>query len=189
MSSFTLHLLRHGEPEGAGRMLGRTDARPTAAGIVACLEQVRGLAVDQLGASDLKRASAAATAIGESLAMPVTIDPRWRELDFGAWDGQATTQIDSHALARFWSDPDANPPPDGERWSEIVRRIRAAIDALPPGTTLVVTHAGAMRAALAALCGFNYPQVWAFDLPYASLLSLKLWRGETPSAQIIGLRP
>jgi alpha-ribazole phosphatase len=188
MSSVTLHLLRHGEPDGAGRLLGRTDARPTAAGIAACLEQVRGLAVDQLVASDLNRASAAATAIGESLAMPASIDPRWRELDFGAWDGLATTQIDSAALGNFWTNPDTNPPPDGERWSTLVARVTAAIGALPRVPTLVVTHGGAMRAALAALCGFDHRQVWTLDLPYASLLSLKLWPGEAPFTQIIGLR-
>lgn len=189
MSSFTLHLLRHGEPEGAGRLLGRTDARPTAAGIAACVERVSGLAVDQIIASDLDRASRAASAIGEFHARPVTIDPRWRELDFGIWDGLAAMQIESAALARFWADPDVNRPPDGEGWSTLVARVTEAIDALPPRPTLVVTHGGAMRAALAALCGFDPRQVWAFDLPYASLLSLRLWRGETPSAQIIGLRP
>ena len=35
MSGFLLHLLRHGEPEGPGRLNGHTDARPTAAGIAA----------------------------------------------------------------------------------------------------------------------------------------------------------
>ncbi|RJG56188.1 histidine phosphatase family protein [Sphingobium terrigena] len=188
MSSFTLHLLRHGEPEGAGRLLGRSDARPTSAGIAACVERACGLAVHGLISSDLQRASKAARAIGGSLGLPVTIDPRWREMDFGAWDGLATTQIDNAALGRFWTNPDANPPPDGETWSTLVKRVTAAIDALPSRPTLAVTHGGAMRAALAALCGFDHRQVWAFDLPYAALLSLKLWRGDAPSAQIIGLR-
>lgn len=188
MINFTLHLLRHGEPEGAGRLLGRTDARPTGAGIAACLARTTGLAIDQLVASDLQRASQAAAAIGKALTLRVTIDPRWRELDFGAWDGLAPAQIDRHALGRFWADPDANPPPDGECWSALVARVTEAIDALPPRSTLVVTHGGTMRAALATLCGFDHQQVWSFDLPYAALLSLKLWRGETSSAQIIGLR-
>jgi alpha-ribazole phosphatase len=188
MTSFTLHLLRHGEPEGAGRLLGHTDAQPTAAGIAACLERTHGLAVDHLVASDLQRASRAATVIGETIDRPVAVDQRWRELDFGAWDGLTTAQIDSPALGRFWTNPDASPPPDGERWSKLVARVTTAIDALPPVPTLVVTHGGAMRAALATLCDFDHRQVWAFDLPYAALLSFKLWRGGTPSAQIIGLR-
>lgn len=46
-----------------------------------------------------------------------------------------------------------------------------------------------MRAALAVLCGFDSRQSWAIDLPYASLLSVRVWPGETRAAQIIGLRP
>ncbi|EJU09069.1 phosphoglycerate mutase [Sphingomonas sp. LH128] len=51
--------------------------------------------------------------------------------------------------------------------------------------SLVLTHGGAMRAALAVLFHMEQPQVWAFDLPYASVLSLRLWPGE--GAQIVEL--
>jgi alpha-ribazole phosphatase len=45
-----------------------------------------------------------------------------------------------------------------------------------------------MRAALHVLCGFEQRLLWAFDLPYGALLSLRVWRGERPGAQIEGLR-
>lgn len=67
-------------------------------------------------------------------------------------------------------------------------RVSDATDALAPVDTLVVTHGGAMRAALHHLCGFDLRQLWAFDLPYGALLSLRIWRGAQPGAQIIGLR-
>ena len=79
------------------------------------------------------------------------------------------------------------PPPGGESWSALVARVAAAIDELAPVPTLVVTHGGAMRAALHILCGFDQRQLWAFDLPYAARLSLNVWPGERPSAQIAGL--
>lgn len=180
-----LHLMRHGEPELAGRFLGRTDCAVTPAGIAACVDQAEGLAVGHALSSDLIRARDCAAALGR----PMTIDPRWREIDFGAWDGLAATQIDSEALGRFWEDPDASPPPGGERWSAFVARIGEAIIALPPEPTLVVTHGGAIRAALAVLCGFTQRQLWAFDLPYASLLSLRIWPGEPATAQIVALSP
>jgi len=63
---------------------------------------------------------------------------------------------------------------DGGTWSE---------------PTLVVAHGGAMRAALALLCGFTQSQLWAFDLPYGALLSLRAWPGPPRSAQIMGLWP
>ncbi len=193
MSSFPLYLLRHGEPEGAGRLIGRTDARPTAAGIAACADQARDLAAEVLPevliASDLSRARLAGEAIALATGIPLSIDPRWRELDFGTWDGMAPGGVDGAALARFWDDPDTHAPPEGERWSALVDRVSTAIDDLAARPTLIVTHAGAMRAALAVLCGFAMRQTWAVDLPYNGLLSLRVWPGTTPTAQIAGLYP
>ena len=64
-----------------------------------------------------------------------------------------------------------------------------AVEDLPRVPTLVLTHGGAMRAALAHLCGFSVQQSWSFGLPYAALLSLERWTGEPPLARITGLRP
>jgi alpha-ribazole phosphatase len=188
MGAFLLHLMRHGAPETPGLLLGRTDAAPLASGVAACRARAEGLAVEALFSSDLVRARLAAEAIGAAQDLPMTIDPRWRELDFGAWDGLHPSAVAPDAMAAFWNDPDANPPPQGERWSALVARVAAAIDALEPRDTLVVTHAGAMRAALAVLCSFGHPQTWAIDLPYGALLSLKVWPGERPAGQIVGLR-
>ena len=187
MTGFALHLLRHGAPETPGLLMGRTDGAPTAAGIAACVARAEGLGIECLVASDLRRCRAAGEAIGDATGLPLTIDPRWRELDFGDWDGQAASVIDREALGRFWDDPDAYPPPGGERWSALVSRVSAAIAELAPVPTLIVTHGGAMRAALHILCGFDQRQLWAFDLPYAARLSLNVWPGERPSAQIAGL--
>lgn len=182
-----LHLMRHGAPEVAGRMLGRTDDPATEAGTAACLARAEGLAIERIEASDLIRARACAAAIGEPRGVAVEVDPRWRELDFGAWDGLAPAAIDPSALGAFYDDPDASPPPDGERWSALQDRVAQALTAMPPVSTLVVTHGGAIRAALADLCGFDRRQIWAFDLPYAALVSVRIWPGPTRTVQIVGL--
>ena len=77
-------------------------------------------------------------------------------------------------------------PADAIEVSEAERA--AALDALEPVPTLVVTHAGAMRAALHILCGFDQRQLWAFDLPYAVRLTLHIWPGEPRTAQLVELR-
>ncbi|RYY46751.1 MAG: histidine phosphatase family protein [Sphingomonadales bacterium] len=189
MSGGLLYLLRHGEPELTGRMLGRTDCAVTARGIAACLEQIEAIEIKRIVSSDLKRAQACADAIGQTRGIGVALDPRWREIDFGEWDGLRSAQIDPGALGQFWNDPDASPPPGGERWSAMTARVSAAIEHLGEQTTLVVTHGGAMRAALHVLCGFGQRQLWAFDLPYAALLALRVWPGAPRSAQIVGLWP
>jgi alpha-ribazole phosphatase len=181
-----LYLMRHGAPVLTGRMLGRTDSPATEGGIAACMAQAEGLTVEAVVSSDLSRALACASAIATRTGQAVTIDPRWRELDFGTWDGLAAAQLDQDALGRFWDDPDANPPPGGERWSSLMGRVAAAVAGVTV-PTLVVTHGGAMRAALAGVCGFGQRELWAFALPYASVLALKVWREPSQAAQIVGL--
>lgn len=186
---FMLHLMRHGAPVVPGRMMGRTDVAPTPEGVAACVARAASLPFAGVISSDLTRSQAPASTIATTRGVPHMVDARWRELDFGQWDGLAAGEIDAQALHRFHADPDANPPPDGESWSALVARVHAGIDALPPLPTLIVTHAGAMRAALAVLCGFAQAQLWTIDLPYGALLSLRIWPGEQRMAQITGLIP
>lgn len=188
----TLHLLRHGQPVLPGRMLGRTDMPATTAGIASCTAKGALVEFDAIASSDLLRASACATVIATAKGLTLAQDARWRELDFGVWDGLVAADIDPAALGRFWNDPDQDPPLGGERWSALVARVAEAIGNVT-STTLVVTHGGAMRAALSVLCGLDFTQVWAFDLPYAALLSIRIWRGSPSTgpatAQITGLLP
>lgn len=187
MSSHLLHLMRHGAPKRTGLLLGRTDAAPDPTAIDACIRQASDLPFTAIIASDLMRASVPANSISEARGISVRRDPRWRELDFGAWDGLAPAQIDAAAMTAFWDDPDTNPPPNGERWSALTARVAAALDDIAVQDTLVITHGGAIRAAMACLFGFDQRQLWTFDLPYAAVLSLRIWPGPPRSAQIAGL--
>lgn len=191
MTSFPLHLLRHGAPqEGAlptGALVGWTDVAPSPEGIALCMTRAEGIAADRLVSSDLDRARAVGERLSARSAQPLTIDPRWREMHFGAWDGIDPADIPAEPLARFRDDPDACPPPGGESWTDLRARVDTALRALEPAPTLVVTHGGAMRAALSLLCGLDLHQCWAIDLPYAARLSLRVWPGERMMAQITGL--
>jgi len=189
VTEVALHFLRHGAPVRPGRLLGRTDDEPTSEGIAACVDQTADLDVTTLITSDLRRAHRAGQAIADANGLSLEVDARWRELDFGDWDGKLPSEVDPVAIGRFWHDPEADPPPSGEKWSALVDRVSAAIAALSPLPTLVVTHGGAIRAALHVLCGFEQRQLWAFDLPYGALVSLRFWPDRIPSAQIAGLYP
>ncbi|WP_336962893.1 histidine phosphatase family protein [Sphingobium aquiterrae] len=186
MTAFTLHLMRHGAPVGAGRLLGHTDAAATDEGCAACLARARELEVDAVVCSDLVRARDPADMIAASHGLPLRIDPRWRELDFGAWDGAHPGELDTARLAAFWNDPLGHAPPQGETWHALVARVGAALEEIG-APTLVVTHAGAMRAALSCLFGLDYRQSWAFDLPYTALISLRIWPGAQRTALITAL--
>lgn len=186
MSGFALHLMRHGAPAGAGRLLGHSDAAPLTHGVTACIEQASVLDFGHVISSDLARASAPAAAIAQAHGVRHTVDPGWRELDFGQWDGADPAAIGSPYLDAFWDDPQANPPPGGESWGVLVARVGAALDGIA-APTLVLTHAGAMRAALTCLLGLTYRQGWAFGLPYGAALSLWIVPGAPRFVQITGL--
>lgn len=185
--SHLLHLMRHGAPEVPDLLLGWHDMASTEEGISGCLDKARNLSIQHVISSDLIRASAPAEAIADSHGLTTSTDKCWRELHFGAWDGLAPDETDQQLLQRFHEDPDAYPPPGGESWSTLVERVKDAIDTLPTQDTLVVTHGGAMRAALAVLFCFTQQQTWSFDFPYCALLSLRIWTGPQRVAQIVGL--
>ena len=186
MSPLTLHLMRHGAPQTPGLLLGHTDMPPDPTAMQLCIDRSRALAFDCLTSSGLARASTPAALIATDRQAAHRIDPRWRELNFGEWEGMDPATLPAGDTARFWSSPDDYPPPGGESWSDLCHRVSAALrDVGEP--TLILTHAGAIRAALTALCDLNYQQVWAIDLPYSAVLTLRFWPGDNPGAQITGL--
>lgn len=168
-----LHLIRHGAVEGAGRLNGHSDVAPTPEGLIACRARAHGLSAARVIASDLSRARMAGEGIAQDLRLGLTTDKRWRELDFGAWEGCDPAELGG-AIAPFWDDPQANPPPGGESWGDMQGRIAQALLAIEEDA-LVITHAGPMRAALGLLLGLTYRQTWAFHLPYTARISLRLW--------------
>lgn len=186
MTSRTIHLVRHGPPIRPDLLLGHTDDAALVPDCPGMQERIAGLPIRMVVASDLVRASAQARNFADRLAVPLTLDPRWRELSFGLWDGRSVEAIDPDELTRFWDDPDASPPPQGERWCDLRERVGRALDALE-SDTLVVTHAGAMRAAVSVLTGLDHRSTWAFDLPYRALLGLRIWPGSPASGQVISL--
>lgn len=186
MMPLSLFLMRHGAPERPGRLLGHLDAPADPVAIAPCVQRARGLGFTRVVTSDLARAWSPGAVIAAERGVPHQPDPRWRELYFGAWEGADPATLPQQDLARFWEDPEGSPPLRGERWSDLCARVAAAVGEIDE-PTLVVSHAGAIRAALATLCGFAYTQSWAVDLPYAALLSLRIWPGVDPRAQITGL--
>jgi probable phosphoglycerate mutase len=106
--------------------------------------------------SDLCRARRTAELIGTRLgSVPVTEDPRLREIDVPAWTGRTKAEIRLRYPAEYeaWRSGDRRPPPGSEAWEEFERRVVAALhDAAERGpTVLVVAHSGVLRAAGSAL--------------------------------------
>lgn len=138
MNAFPLHLMRHGAPQLAGRLLGHLDAPPEAEGIALCIERARHLDFARVVTSDLARARAPGAVIAAERGIELDVDRRWRELNFGDWEGADPALLPAEDLARFWDDPDGFPPPGGESWTDLRadrgragRAWRAGVGGLP----------------------------------------------------------
>jgi alpha-ribazole phosphatase len=173
-----LILVRHGESAGnaAGLLLGRIDSPLTDRG----LEQVRSLSATVTGAtrlisSPLARARDTAEALGTGL--PVEIDDRWIEVDYGEYDGQALGSVPGEVWAQWRSDP-GFAPPGGESLASAGARVRAACEELfadpdgparGDGIVVVVSHVSPIKAAVCWSLGLGDEGAWRLYLATASV--------------------
>ncbi|MGI8430095.1 MAG: histidine phosphatase family protein [Solirubrobacteraceae bacterium] len=158
MSSLLI-LVRHGESTwNAERRLqgqlepplsaaGREQARALA-GLVAAFDMPR----ERIRCSDLVRARETAELLGVEVGR---YDPRWREIDVGAWGGRTAAEVDAEggALTNWRGGP--RTAPGGERWEAFAARVADAVQELATagGSWLVISHGGCIRATCAQLTG------------------------------------
>ena len=156
-----LGFLRHGEVAGPANVYrGRDDAPLAPRG----WQQMHAAlaALPPWGAmvsSPARRCHEFARDVAAVHLLDCTVDESWRELDFGAWEGLSPADAavrDAEAHAAFVRDPRRCPPPGGETLDALDARVGAVLARLGASArtpTLVVTHAGAMRAVLAQVLG------------------------------------
>jgi len=149
-----LILLRHARPDAAeGRCYGRIDLDP-GAGVAAAAAEIaaRVRPIDRIVTSPLRRCRRLAAALGARLGAPVRLDPVWREIDFGRWEGLAWETVSRAELDAWAADLLHARPHGGESVAMLLVRARRAVRRFggTGGRTLVVTHAGMIRAALVA---------------------------------------
>jgi 2,3-bisphosphoglycerate-dependent phosphoglycerate mutase len=141
----TLLLARHGETDWNRhlRIQGSSDIALNELGLEqarALADELAGVELDAVYASDLVRARATAEAVAAAHGLDVRVDPRLRERSFGSWEGLTREDI-------------AELPPgarhDGETDEEVRARVLAAIEEIarrhPGGQVLVVSHGGALN--------------------------------------------
>ena len=143
-------LLRHTTPDvEKGVCYGRTDlalASSFEAEFSALMEKLP--RTSMILTSPLTRCRILAERIGQVRGQPVTIAPDWIEMDFGRWEGIAWSDIpraELNAWAAAFHDFDGH---GGESVAALEARVRAGLEAMKTGT-LVVTHAGCIKAACA----------------------------------------
>ena len=162
MSIRTVTLLRHGDIDAAGRLVGHTDHPLTGPGwqqMQAAWQALSegGPPIDAVASSDLVRCAAFAR------TLPHAVEPAacWREAGFGHWDNSLTSGLppgwaDDYAAGRLT-------PPGGESMAAFASRVREAWQhwqSRTAGAThrVLVTHGGVIRLLLADTFGWSPAQ-------------------------------
>lgn len=96
--------------------------------------------------SGVRRTGLVAEALAAATGARLILDPRWRERDFGAWEGRGWNAIyreTGSAMDGMISDPDGFRPGGGETTAELYYRVAAAWAARPAASrAVIVTHGG-----------------------------------------------
>jgi broad specificity phosphatase PhoE len=145
-----LVLVRHGQStyNASGRLQGQIDTPLSDQGRAEA-EALRPFLprFERVVTSDLQRASETAALLGYPDARR---DPRWREIDLGAWAERPIADFEDEQQGAWRGGP--LHAGDGESWAQFVARVGAALDELE-GEWLIVCHGGVIRAALTHVTG------------------------------------
>ena len=158
-------LVRHGETvwHAENRYAGVSDVALTPRGEqqarqLAAWARTAGLVA--VWSSPLRRARRTAQGCATVADLPLDVDARLRELDFGEGEGLTSAEMTStfpEARAAFLADPAAHPLPGGEDPVAAAQRFTDCLEEItgkhPDGRVLVVAHSSAIRLALCRLIG------------------------------------
>jgi broad specificity phosphatase PhoE len=114
--------------------------------------------------SDLRRAVETAEIAFAASGIPVQLDPRLRECDYGEWNGAAVARIEAERSRRI-----DEPFPGGESYRQCVERMRSFLDDLGrefEGERVLVIGHSATRWALDHLLN-GIPLEELVDAPFA----------------------
>ena len=161
-------LLRHAETlwNRQKRIQGHLDSPLTDGGrrlSAAWGRALQSLSWDRMLASDLGRAQETAKIINSFLSLPLSLDARLREQDWGKWSGETLQRVQKELLLELPEHQRAGwnfCPPEGETRHRLADRSKAALAAAArtwPGTViLVVTHEGVIKSLIYRLCGRRF---------------------------------
>ena len=166
-----LIVARHGQTQANadGLLLGRLDPPLTDVGLsqAAALRAAVGDA-SRVVCSPLLRTRQTADALG----LPVAVDERWIEVDYGIYDGWKLSDVPSELWAAWRSDLSFTPE-GGESLAAVGRRVadacRSLVDEARSRDIVVVTHVSPVKAAVLWALGAGDASVWRMFVDVASV--------------------
>ena len=174
-----LLIVRHGRTvaNASGLLQGRVDNPLDAVGRQQAQEISLALgAVDIVVSSPLQRARETA----EPLGLPLRLDERWIELDYGEWDELPITEVTADQWTQWRSDS-TFAPPGGESLAELDQRVAEACnDLLAEAAELnvaVFTHVSPIKSAMAWALGVEEQISWRLQVGQAQISRIAVREG------------
>ena len=153
----SLYVIRHGEPEVSGVLLGQLDPPLSASGKLAAATRLTGIRVEAVWSSPLRRAKETAALIDCRRLVEVA---ELKELDQGEWTGKTWAEVEAGwpgLAARKLDDWLGIAAPGGEAWDAFVGRVRKGWEMIRSGPfpAAVIAHQGVNAALLYLIAGRN----------------------------------
>jgi len=184
-------LLRHGQTPMSvqRRYAGRSDAPLTDVGVQQAAAAAKRLASAGLGVivtSPLLRAAATAQEVAAVTGAAVVTDDRFRETDFGAWEGLTFAEVRERwpsEVTTWLADPDAAPP-GGESFTDVSTRVTAALHRVLADRdgqrVLIVSHVTPIKTLVAAALLAPPAALFRMHLDLAALCEID-WYADGPA--------
>ncbi|HLN66274.1 MAG TPA: histidine phosphatase family protein [Streptosporangiaceae bacterium] len=184
-------LLRHGQTPMSvqRRYAGRSDVPLTDVGVQQAAAAAKRLASAGLGVivtSPLLRAAATAQEVAAVTGAAVVTDDRFRETDFGAWEGLTFAEVRERwpsEVTTWLADPDAAPP-GGESFTDVSTRVTAALHRVLADRdgqrVLIVSHVTPIKTLVAAALLAPPAALFRMHLDLAALCEID-WYADGPA--------
>ena len=165
---------RHGQtaPNREGLVLGRADPELTEEGHRQAALLAAAMSTEPVTAvltSPLVRARQTAEALGAACGLPVAVDDRLLEIDWGTWEGRSAAQLAQSDVERWKADKGT--APEGESLDSLSHRVESFCTEQLGGDGLVVavSHVSPIKAAAAWAMGVEGTVAWRMFLGLASI--------------------
>jgi broad specificity phosphatase PhoE len=179
-----LLIVRHPETDAniSGRFVGQGESPYTAEGRRQARRLPRKLArfrPDAVWSSPLQRARVVAQRTSRLAGVPLKVDQRLIELDFGQAHGLTWEEITEAGIPFNYRSADAPVAPGGESRADLEARVGECVDEMctAGGRHVVVAHAGVMRAALAHTLRLSGEGLWLFHIHNAQMARVRVFDG------------
>lgn len=188
-----IYLVRHGETDWnkTYRFQGQADIPLNEYGIelaVKTAEALRSVPFEAAFSSPLSRAVETARILLGDRPLPIVMDDRLKEINFGGCEGTVVPpdvkEDPSNPLYYFWRKPEKYlPPPNAESLEELCRRSAAFLEEkiLPLEktykTVLIVGHGALNRSILNPIAGIPIKDFWHISLKNCAVSQISLENG------------